>query len=236
MIVVNGAAITLVSAFIYEHYFHVNPPLGLPTASQTSAPGGGLSQSFQGGDIYWRSDTGAAAVRGAIRSRWRPRRGWRNRLSNLRRAASGARWHEHSDRCGESIRKRRNLLELQHRSLEVTGNIRQAYEQNYGGPSAPNGFGFPLGALGTSSVGTYTDFQNGVIVDNPSGTYMGTWGFQDLQLFMNRFEAPDEDCVPITGPCFAPDFYVNINLTSSDGLSLSLRRPSSGTYHTLRSP
>ena len=74
MIVVSARGPFLVYGFIYEHYFRVTPTLGLPIVAQAPAPGGGLFQAFEGGDIYFRSDTGAASVRrgqsGGAGSRW----------------------------------------------------------------------------------------------------------------------------------------------------------------------
>lgn len=235
MIVVNGSVATLVYGYIYEHYFRVTPSLGLPTADQAPAPGGGLSQSFQGGDIYWQggSSTAAAAVIDPIKARWLATGG-----------AGGSLGYPLGDQqpvvqdgtgviLGWSQRFQNGAIydSAATGAWEVTGPVRLAYEQNYGGANAPNGFGFPIGAPGTSAGGgTFSDFQDGVIVDFAGGGNKGTWAFGDLQLFINQFQAPDEDCV--LGVCSGVDLYVFLNVTTSVGLNLSPRLPASGDYGT----
>lgn len=234
MIVVNGGTTRLVDGFIYEHYFHVTPSLGLPTADQAGAPGGGLSQSFQGGDIYWESGkSSAVAVVDPIKARWLATGG-----------ASGPLGYPLSDQrevvqdgsgvvlgSSQAFENAAIYNSAATGAWEVTGAVRQAYEQNYGGANAPDGFGFPLGAPGTSpGGGAFSDFQGGVIVNFQSGPNMGTWAFGDLQLFINQFQAPDEDCV--LGICVGVDLYVFVNFTSSDGLNIAQRLPGSGDYGT----
>ncbi|MFD4293685.1 alpha/beta hydrolase-fold protein [Rhodococcus sp. NPDC058532] len=51
-------------------------PLGLPSTSEFGTPDGrGRGNHFQAGSIYWTPQTGAHAVRGAIRDEW-ARQGW----------------------------------------------------------------------------------------------------------------------------------------------------------------
>ncbi|SDC53664.1 S-formylglutathione hydrolase FrmB [Rhodococcus tukisamuensis] len=51
-------------------------PLGMPTTSETGTPDGrGRYNHFQAGSIYWTPQTGAHAVRGAIRDEW-AKQGW----------------------------------------------------------------------------------------------------------------------------------------------------------------
>ncbi|MGV0836133.1 LGFP repeat-containing protein [Mycolicibacterium thermoresistibile] len=62
-----------VSGAILEKYDQVGGqagPLGLPTADEEDAPNGGRFSTFEGGAIYWTSETGAHAVWGAIRDAW----------------------------------------------------------------------------------------------------------------------------------------------------------------------
>ena len=234
-VVVNGGAATLVSGFIYEHYFHVSPTLGQPTAGQVSAPGGGLAQSFQGGQIYYGSGSGtsAFAVTGPILVRYLATGGPGGPLGypvadqqNVVLDGTGA-------VLGASQRFQNGTIydSAATGAWEVLDPVRQAYEQQYGGANAPNGFGFPVAAPGTSpGGGAYSDFQHGVIVNFPSGPNMGTWAFGDLQLYLNQFQAPDEDC--FLGVCVGVDLYVFLNVTTSDGLNLSPRLPASGDYGT----
>jgi uncharacterized protein with LGFP repeats len=51
-------------------------PLGYPTADERCGlAGGGCSQTFTGGSIFWSATTGARSVRGAILSHWTGRGG-----------------------------------------------------------------------------------------------------------------------------------------------------------------
>ena len=59
---------------IYDCYVRpgVTATLGLPVEDQQSRPDGGLRQRFEHGEICWRSDLGAFAVRNPIAAWWGP--------------------------------------------------------------------------------------------------------------------------------------------------------------------
>ncbi|HET9015574.1 MAG TPA: hypothetical protein VFN57_08255 [Thermomicrobiaceae bacterium] len=234
MVVVNGGTTRLVAGFIYEHYFVVTPSLGLPVSDQASAPGGGLSQSFQGGDIYWRLGTAAAAaIVDPIRARWLATGGAAGTLGYPLGDQRPVAQEGSGVAIGSSQHFQNGAIYASPATgaWEVTGAVVQAYEQQYGGANAPNGFGFPIGAPGTSpGGGNYSDFQGGVIVNFPSGPNTGTWAFGDLQLYLNQFQAPDEDC--FLGVCVGVDLYVFLKVTTNNGLNISQRLPSSGDYGT----
>ncbi|HEY9859423.1 MAG TPA: hypothetical protein V6D16_07950, partial [Candidatus Obscuribacterales bacterium] len=74
MIVVRGSGQAfVVYGMIYGRYREfddVKGFLGLPLSDEEEAPKGGRRSRFEGGDLYWRGDTGARAIYGAIRQRW----------------------------------------------------------------------------------------------------------------------------------------------------------------------
>ncbi|WP_278263164.1 esterase [Nocardia sp. AG03] len=62
-----------VSGEVYKKYVAVGgatSPLGVPEEAQESGPNGGEYQDFEGGTIYWSSDSGAHIVWGDIREAW----------------------------------------------------------------------------------------------------------------------------------------------------------------------
>ncbi len=62
-----------VSGEVYKKYVAVGgatSPLGVPEEAQESGPNGGEYQDFEGGTIYWSSDSGAHIVWGEIREAW----------------------------------------------------------------------------------------------------------------------------------------------------------------------
>ncbi|MDZ7912887.1 MAG: M57 family metalloprotease [Rhodococcus sp. (in: high G+C Gram-positive bacteria)] len=54
-----------------------NGSLGFPTSDEFTTNGNGRGQHFAGGEIYWKSTTGAYAVQGDIRQQW-VNSGWEN--------------------------------------------------------------------------------------------------------------------------------------------------------------
>ncbi|MFE3543629.1 LGFP repeat-containing protein [Nocardia sp. NPDC059177] len=63
----------VVSGEVYKKYVAAggtNSPLGLPEDPQEAGPNGGEYQDFDGGTIYWSSDSGAHIVWGEIREAW----------------------------------------------------------------------------------------------------------------------------------------------------------------------
>lgn len=62
-----------VSGEVYKKYMAeggATSPLGMPEEAQEDGPDGGMHQNFEGGTIYWSSDTGAHIVWGEIRDAW----------------------------------------------------------------------------------------------------------------------------------------------------------------------
>ncbi|MFB7876118.1 LGFP repeat-containing protein [Nocardia sp. NPDC056064] len=62
-----------ISGEVYKKYVAVggaSSPLGAPEEAQESGPNGGEYQDFDGGTIYWSSDSGAHIVWGEIREAW----------------------------------------------------------------------------------------------------------------------------------------------------------------------
>lgn len=62
-----------ISGEVYNKYVAVggaSSPLGAPEEAQESGPDGGEYQDFEGGTIYWNSDSGAHIVWGEIREAW----------------------------------------------------------------------------------------------------------------------------------------------------------------------
>ncbi|MFF2084627.1 LGFP repeat-containing protein [Nocardia sp. NPDC058176] len=62
-----------ISGEVYNKYVAVggaSSPLGAPEEAQESGPEGGEYQDFEGGTIYWSSDSGAHIVWGEIREAW----------------------------------------------------------------------------------------------------------------------------------------------------------------------
>lgn len=62
-----------ISGEVYKKYVAVGgatSPLGAPEEAQESGPNGGEYQDFDGGTIYWSSDSGAHIVWGEIREAW----------------------------------------------------------------------------------------------------------------------------------------------------------------------
>ncbi|UGT57641.1 LGFP repeat-containing protein [Nocardia asteroides] len=62
-----------VSGEVYKKYVAAggaSSPLGAPEEAQESGPNGGQYQDFEGGTIYWSSDSGAHIVWGDIREAW----------------------------------------------------------------------------------------------------------------------------------------------------------------------
>ncbi|MEU3012748.1 LGFP repeat-containing protein [Nocardia asteroides] len=62
-----------VSGEVYKKYVAAGgatSPLGAPEEAQEAGPNGGQYQDFEGGTIYWSSDSGAHIVWGDIRETW----------------------------------------------------------------------------------------------------------------------------------------------------------------------
>lgn len=63
----------VVQGVILEKYNELGgqtSPLGIPTTNEESAPNGGRYSTFEGGTIYWTSETGAHNVWGGILTAW----------------------------------------------------------------------------------------------------------------------------------------------------------------------
>jgi hypothetical protein len=213
---------------IYEHYWHVSGVLGLPTLEEMEAAGGGRYQAFQGGDIYWRGDTAAWAVYGAIKDRWLAMGGSGGPLGYPLSDEQPAK--KDGLEIGRSSRFENGVIYYSGTTgaWDLTGDLRREYENRYGGP---NGWlGFPVSGQGNtpSSGGVFNNFQNGVLVFHSSGTFGGVWAFNKLQFFIQRLQGDGTDCA--FGICGSQDLYVHITINTSAGTSIKVRRPTRGEY------
>ncbi|HET8845388.1 MAG TPA: hypothetical protein VFN35_28205 [Ktedonobacteraceae bacterium] len=221
---------TVIYGPIYEHYLRINTILGLPTNEEANAANGGRFQSFAGGDIYWQGLTGAFSVQGAIRARWLALGG-----------AGGTLGYPTSDE--QPVKKDGNEIGRSGRfekggiywssgtgAFEILGALQVYYETQLGGPAAENGFGFPTsGQQNTpTSGGQFNNFQNGIVVSHTSGPFQGVWAFTKLEFFIQRLQGDGEDLVLGIGG--NQDLYVHINIDTSTGTSIKVRRPEDGTY------
>lgn len=229
MIVVRAAdnIARLVYGRIYEHYWNVSDALGLPAAEETAASGGGRYQAFQNGDIFWQSGIGAFAVQGAIRQRWLALNGAGGSLGYPLSDEQDVR--QNGVTIGRSNRFENGVIyySAANGAWEVIGDIRKAYEEQYGGPAG--WLGFPTSGQGSTpnSGGVYNNFQQGVIVYHSAGTYKGIWAFNTLDLYVQRLQGDGDDCYQ--GICGSQDLYVKIHV-DTPGRIIDVRRPSSDTY------
>lgn len=68
-----GTGASVVRGAVRDRWLAAGGPagvLGLPTASETAAAGGGAVGRFEGGALYWSAGTGARVVRGGIGAHW----------------------------------------------------------------------------------------------------------------------------------------------------------------------
>jgi hypothetical protein len=219
----------LVEGPIYLHYLEVASTLGSPTADEEPVPGG-RRQAFEHGDIYWKSGGKAVAVQGAIRQRWLDLGGVSGPLGypltdeapvlNGPMPARTALFENGSIFASDATG-----------AWELTGPIYDAYVNQFGGPSG--WLGLPISGHGTTptSGGYFNDFQNGVIVYHPGGSYGGIHAFNKLQLHVQRIAGYGGDCVcvPVVGcACGGQDVYAYIKATTPSGVVVNVRRPPSG--------
>jgi hypothetical protein len=241
MIVVNTSSDTeyVVYGSIFEHYWHVSNILGLPTAEEIDATGGGRYQTFEGGDIYWRGDTGAWEVHGAILQRWLDLGG-----------SGGILGYPLSDEepvfqyfpsvepggegvtliIGRSSRFEQGVIYWSEATgaWEVMGKIREDYENLYGGSTG--WLGFPTSGQGNTptSGGVFNNFQRGVIVAHAEGPFVGIWAFNRLQLYIQRFEGEGTDTPALPDFNTRQDIYVWLGIVVSNGTLYSTRMPPLG--------
>lgn len=221
-------AVGLVTGPINAHYLDLGGALGLPVGEEQITAGGGRAQAFQGGEIHWHPDTGARSVVGLIRQRWLALGG-----------AGGVLGRPTSDEqpvlregveIGRVSRFRNGVIYFSPASgaWELLGTLRDEYERKYDGPAG--WLGFPVGPQNSTptSGGTYSNFQNGLLVHHAAGPFSGTEAFRDLELYLQRLEGDHDDLIGGIGG--SADLYVNINISTNTGVNYSERRPRSGEY------
>jgi len=210
-----------VYGWISSAYRAARASLGLPTAEEVSAAGGGRMQSFEHGDIYWRWDSGAHAVIGAIRDRWIEEGGATGQLgypiSDERAIVNGG------IPVGRESRFRGGAIFYNGTTgatAPVYGRLQLAYETTYAG--ATGWLGFPL-ASGTTAAGTeWTDFEHGMLVWRSGDP--DPWAFQGLQLYWSYMDSGGWDCY---GICGSNDLYLKAWWGTPSGPGY-VRIPSSG--------
>lgn len=219
----GGSSPILVAGPIYLRWWD-NKQIGLPISGETSI-GIGRKQVFDAGEIDFKPSTGAFAVHGEIRNRW-----------NLLGGAIGVLGFPLSDElptAGTMVAGRTSRFE--HGVIywssgtgawEVRGDIRTAYEGRFGGPAG--WLGFPTSGQGSTpaSGGTFNDFEQGVVVSHASGPYKGTFGFHELQMFLQRIAGFGDVCTD--GFCDAQDVYAFFRLQRSGDTNIIERIPSTG--------
>nr|WP_290227779.1 hypothetical protein [Trichocoleus desertorum] len=229
MIVVRGSGQAfVVYGMIYGHYREfddVKGFLGLPLSDEEEAPNGGRRSRFDGGDLYWRGDTGARAIYGAIRDRWL-----------LLGGAGGFLGYPLTDEM--AVMKGSTQVGRFNRfqggtiywsggtgAWEVYGAIRDAWENQYGG--ATGALGFPTsGETSTpTSGGRFNNFEKGVLVWHGGGAYAGTRAIFSLEFYMDRFGSKGDD-----GLGGAQDVYVYVDVSASTGQRFNTRMPSRDDY------
>ena len=221
----------IVYGMIYAHYWSVRDVVGLPIELETDAPNGGRFQSFERGDIYWRDDTGASEVHGAIRRRWLDLGGAGASLGYPLSDEEVVK--QNGDEIGRVSRFENGVIYWSSSTgaWEMTGEIRRLYEHTYGGVSSQTGLGLPRSAQNTTTSGNiFQNFQQGVLIQDTKGQ---VWIFSKLELFIQRLQGYGDDCIDVwpVGPiCGSQDLFVYIDITTSDGTEISVRRPTSGEY------
>jgi LGFP repeat len=241
MIVVraSGAAWVVYGA-IYGHYYGLGsimsgttdlPIVGLPSSDEQAAFSGRCSH-FDGGDIYWKSDTGAWEIHGAIRDRWNAMGGpssfigypTSDEMGVLSGSAQVGRYNTFEG--GTRVAANGSFATGQARiywspatgAFEVYGDIRAQYLDN-GGPVGA--LGFPTsGETDTPGGGRFNSFQNGFIVWHDTVPYGGTFTVgNSLELNLYSYQDTKHD-----------DFNVQINITDSNGQVNHGRMPAGGNY------
>lgn len=219
--VINSSSGSYVSyGQVYITYTQQIATLGLPVSDELAGVVGGRFQLFEGGQIWWRGDLGAFAVRGEIFNHWTTLGGPTGTLgyptSNTENIIDGG-----GNVIGTTGRFERGVI-YQSPSTgaqALTGDIAVAYESKFGGPNG--GLGLPVSEEATAASGDkFVDLQKGVIVNHtaPFGT-AGIYAFSAFDFFIERFDSFGDDCA--LGVCGSQDPYWHLTLTDQTGLVMS---------------
>jgi hypothetical protein len=199
--------------------------LGLPVSDEERTAKGGRRVRFDKGDLYWHNDIGARTIYGAIRNRWQALGGAGGFLGlpltdELPVMKDGKEIGRFNRFQGGTI-----YWSPRTGAWDVYGDIRKTWEDEYGG--ATGRLGFPTsGETSTPhSGGRFNNFEEGILVWHPRGTYRGTHALFSLEFFMDRFGSKGSD-----GLGGAQDVYVKVDVHASTGQRYKRRMPNSGDY------
>ncbi len=198
--------------------------VGLPTSDEQAAPGNGRVSHFQNADIYWRSDTGAYEVHGAIRDQFQAQGGTGGFLGYPLTDESPV--LQGASEIGRFNRFQGGVIYWSGPTgaFEVHGAIRDRWENTHKG--ATGDLGLPLSnelRTPTDSY-RYSNFEHGVIVFRTSDGALFT--LTQLELYLARFDSKGDDGF-LRG---SQDVYVHVDVTASSGEGYHQRMPSSGDY------
>jgi hypothetical protein len=223
----NGQAF-VVYGMIYVHYRELGDVrgfLGLPLSDEEVTPNGGRRSRFDNADIYWRGDSGAHVIYGAIRERWQVLGGaggflgypLTDEMPVIKEGKEVGRFNRFQ---GGTI-----YWSPGTGAWDVYGAIRDTWENQYGG--ATGVLGFPIsGETSTpTSGGRFNNFERGILVWHGGGPYAGTYPLMSLEFYMDRFGSKGDD-----GLAGAQDVYVYVDVNASTGQRFNTRMPSDGDY------
>jgi hypothetical protein len=180
--------------------------LGAPLADEGEAPGGGRSQTFEGGVIYWRADVGAHELHGLVLTRWSALGGPTGLLGypitdeaalmQGRTAVGAVSRFEALPREGHEPTVGAIYWSAPTGAHEMFGPILTAWQTRFGGPGGP--LGLPTGApIPTpNGVGRVQTFEKGLVVWTPATGAVPVTGGIVLNLF--SFSCDDDFNVQIT--------------------------------------
>ncbi len=226
-VIVTSGGDYVVYGGIYARYLGLAPVLGLPLSDEQSGISPAIRfQHFENGSMFWRSDVGAFAVRGAILDKWNEVGGL---PGQLRFPLSDT--ETLIDPGGVVIGLKGRFEQGNIYYSPGTGarvlstKLAVAYEQEFAGPNGD--LGLPIGDLATSSASgyQYVDFERGVLVDtNPAGNAPGEVKvFSFFDFYVDRFDSfGDSDCE--FGLCGTPDPYWYIRVWDETGAEILDKR------------
>jgi len=182
-------------------------PLGFPLTHELAAAGGGRMTSFEGGDVYWSSATGAHPVFGRIRDYWLAAGGAGGflgypRSGELAGAVGGGRYSQFT---GGTV-----YWTLDIGAHAIRGSIRAHWEARGADRSA---LGFPVSDEQVAPDGRflYSVLSGGLIVYTPANGPKEVHGLIEDKYSSFGSVVANELGIPITDESMTPDQRARYN-------------------------
>jgi hypothetical protein len=227
----GGSASHVVYGEIYLRYRRLGglaSLLGMPTSDEVEFYGG-RKQSFANGSIVWLPSLGAYELYGPITVYWSQHidfLGWP--ISGVLKVTDA-----NGVELGDTVRFQNAVVYYSPATgtHEVHGDIREAYESRFGGPTGMLGFPVSDETDTPGGSGRYSDFECGVLVWHSAGsTYAGVYGFTALDLFLMRVQGSGSDGFLNN----SQDVYMYVDIGATDGQGFHQRMPPDGDWGASR--